>query len=209
MLDNKGFDLWADGYDKSVQLCEEDNEYPFAGYKDVLNTIYNIVHRKEKAKVLDIGFGTGVLTKKLYDDGYEIYGIDFSERMLEIAKEKMPLAKLVQYDFSRGLPKELENIQFNYIISTYAMHHLEDEDKIKFINKLEKYLSRDGRIIIGDIAFETRELLEQCKVKYENYWDDEEIYFVFDELKEFFPKEDISFTTISHCAGIIQLRKLP
>ena len=208
MLDNKGFDLWADGYDKSVQLCEEDNEYPFAGYKDVLNTIYNIVHRKEKAKVLDIGFGTGVLTKKLYDDGYEIYGIDFSERMLEIAKEKMPLAKLVQYDFSRGLPKELENIQFDYIISTYAMHHLEDEDKIKFINKLEKYLSRDGRIIIGDIAFETRELLEQCKVKYENYWDDEEIYFVFDELKEFFPEEDISFTTISHCAGIIQLRKL-
>ena len=209
MLDDKGFDLWADGYDKSVQLSEEDNEYPFAGYKDVLNTIYNIIHRKEKAKVLDIGFGTGVLTKKLYDDGYEIYGIDFSERMLEISKEKMPLAKLVQYDFSRGLPKELENIQFDYIISTYAMHHLEDEDKIKFINKLEEYLSRDGRIIIGDIAFETRELLERCKVKYENYWDDEEIYFVFDELKEFFPEEDISFTTISHCAGIIQLRKLP
>jgi putative AdoMet-dependent methyltransferase len=208
MLDDKGFDLWADGYDKSVQLSEEDNEYPFAGYKDVLNTIYNIIHRKEKAKLLDIGFGTGVLTKKLYDDGYEIYGIDFSERMLEISKEKMPLAKLVQYDFSRGLPKELENIQFDYIISTYAMHHLEDEDKIKFINKLEEYLSRDGRIIIGDIAFETRELLEQCKVKYENYWDDEEIYFVFDELKEFFPEEDISFTTISHCAGIIQLRKL-
>ena len=23
MLDNKGFDLWADGYDKSVQLSEE------------------------------------------------------------------------------------------------------------------------------------------------------------------------------------------
>lgn len=208
MLDDKGFDLWADGYEKSVQLSEEDNEYPFAGYKDVLGTIYNIVHRKEKAKILDIGFGTGVLTKKLYDDGYEIYGIDFSQRMIAIAKEKMPLAKLFQYDFFKGLPKELENIQFDYIISTYAMHHLEDEDKIKLINKLEEYISRDGRIIIGDVAFQTRELLEQCKAKYENYWDDEEIYFVFNELKEFFPKEDISFTTISHCAGIIQLRKL-
>ena len=208
MLDDKGFDLWADGYEKSVQLSEEDNEYPFAGYKDVLGTIYNIVHRKEKAKILDIGFGTGVLTKKLYDDGYKIYGIDFSQRMIEIAKEKMPLAKLFQYDFFKGLPKELESIQFDYIISTYAMHHLEDEDKIKLINKLEEYISRDGRIIIGDVAFQTRELLEQCKAKYENYWDDEEIYFVFNELKEFFPKEDISFTTISHCAGIIQLRKL-
>lgn len=50
MLGNKGFDLWADGYDKSVQLSGEDNEYPFAGYKDVLNTIYNIVHRNSKRK---------------------------------------------------------------------------------------------------------------------------------------------------------------
>ena len=25
MLDNKGFDLWADGYDKSVGLSEEEN----------------------------------------------------------------------------------------------------------------------------------------------------------------------------------------
>ena len=33
MLDNKGFDLWADGYDKSVGLSEEENTYPFAGYK--------------------------------------------------------------------------------------------------------------------------------------------------------------------------------
>ena len=143
----------------------------------------------------------------LWADGYEMYGIDFSERMLEIAKDKMPLAKLVQYDFSKGFPEELENIQFDYIISTYAMHHLEDEDKIKFINKLKNQLSNDGEIIFGDIAFETRELLELCKAKYDNYWDDEERYFVFDELKEFFPKEYISFSTISHCAGIIQLRK--
>jgi len=207
MLDNKGFNLWADGYDKSVQQSEKDNIYPFAGYKDVLNTIYNIVHRKKKAKVLDIGFGTGVLTKKLYDDGYEIYGVDFSDKMIKIAKEKMPLAKLIEHDFSKGFPEELENIQFDYIISTYAMHHLENEDKIKFISKLKNLLSNDGEIIIGDIAFETRKLLEQCKAKYDSYWDDEEIYFVFDELKEFFPKEDLSFFAISHCAGIIQLRK--
>lgn len=96
---------------------------------------------------MDIGFGTGILTKKLYNDGYEIYGIDFWERMIEIAKEKMSLAKLFQYDFSKGLPKELEDVKFDYIISTYAMHHLEDKDKIKFVNKLDKHLSNNGEII--------------------------------------------------------------
>lgn len=30
MLDNKGFDLWAEGYDKSVGLSDDDNSYPFA-----------------------------------------------------------------------------------------------------------------------------------------------------------------------------------
>ena len=37
MLNNKGFDLWADGYDKSVGLSDEANTYPFAGYKKVLS----------------------------------------------------------------------------------------------------------------------------------------------------------------------------
>lgn len=33
MLSKQGFDLWAKDYDKTVQLSEENNEYPFAGYK--------------------------------------------------------------------------------------------------------------------------------------------------------------------------------
>lgn len=36
MLDDKGFDLWADGYDKTVGLSDEENSYPFAGYKEIL-----------------------------------------------------------------------------------------------------------------------------------------------------------------------------
>lgn len=207
MLDNKGFDLWADGYDKSVQLSEENDEYPFAGYKDVLNTIYNIVHKREKAKILDVGFGTGILTKKLYDDGYEIYGIDFSQKMIEIAKEKMPLASLIKYDFSKGLPEEIKDNSFDYIISTYAMHHLEDEEKNEFIEKLENYLNKDGKIIIGDIAFKTRELLEKCKTNYNEYWDEEEVYFVFEELKESLFDKNINFIEISHCSGVIQISK--
>lgn len=39
MLNNQEFDLWADDYDKSVALAEENDEYPFAGYKKILNII--------------------------------------------------------------------------------------------------------------------------------------------------------------------------
>lgn len=207
MLSSKGFDLWADGYDKSVNLCEEADEYPFAGYKDVLNEIYKAVHKKKCARILDIGFGTGVLTKKLYDDGYEIYGIDFSERMIEIAKKKMPKAILIQHDFTYGLPKEILNKRFDFIVSTYAMHHLTDTAKVEFIIQLLKFISKDGMLLVGDVAFETRTKLNTCKEESGDGWDPDEIYFVFDEMKQHFPTVKIKYAKISHCAGIIIFTK--
>lgn len=47
MLNHKGFDLWADGYDKSVGLSDEANTYPFAGYKKVLAAIFRLSCRPQ------------------------------------------------------------------------------------------------------------------------------------------------------------------
>src|SRR5574344_2281260 len=159
MLDSKGFDLWANGYDQSVNLSEETNTYPFAGYKNVLNTIYNQIKQSKATNILDIGFGTAVLSKKLYDEGYKIFGIDFSEKMIRIAKEKMPNAQLIQYDFSNGLPAELEEKKFDFIVCTYAIHHLDDNAKLQFIYNLLKILTDNGVIFIGDVAFATNKQL--------------------------------------------------
>ena len=92
MLNNKEFDLWADGYDKAVGLSDEGNTYPFAGYKKVLGLIFQTIMESGNAVVLDIGFGTGTLTTKLYEHGCAIYGQDFSARMIALASEKMPNA---------------------------------------------------------------------------------------------------------------------
>lgn len=101
MLNHKGFDLWADGYDKSVGLSDEANTYPFAGYKKVLAAIFQTVMQTPNASVLDIGFGTAVLTAKLYEQGCTIYGQDFSSRMIELASEKMPDAQLIRATLQR------------------------------------------------------------------------------------------------------------
>ena len=69
MLNKEGFDLWADDYDKAVGLSDEENTYPFAGYKEVLGGIFQTIMQKKSAAVLDIGFGTGTLTTKLYEHG--------------------------------------------------------------------------------------------------------------------------------------------
>ena len=205
MLDNKGFDLWADGYDEAVGLSEEENCYPFAGYKDVLGGVFQEIMSKEKAKVLDIGFGTGTLTTKLYEHGCEVYGQDFSRRMIELATEKMPNAKLYQGDFSKGLVPELKDSKFDFIIGTYSLHHLTDAEKVSFFNGLLNQLNDGGKLLIGDVAFETRAELEMCKAEAGESWDDDEIYFVVDEIKKSFPQA--TFDPKSYCSGVITISK--
>ena len=201
MLNSTGFDLWSKDYDKTVQLSEESDEYPFAGYKDVLNTVYGEIRSAQSKTVLDIGFGTGILSKRLYDEGVEIFGVDFSAEMVNTAKEKMPDAKLFQYDFTKGLPKDLEGQRFDFIITTYAIHHLTDEEKIDFINLLKTHLNPKGKILIGDVAFETKKDMEKCAEQAGDEWDDEEFYIVAEELKKSFPL--MEFKKISFCGGVI------
>ena len=205
MLDSKGFDLWADNYDKSVGVSDEDGIYPFAGYKIILNEIYNRVLNSFAKTVLDIGFGTGTLTTKLYEQGCIIYGQDFSDRMIEIAQEKMPKAKLFQGDFSNGLERPLLLNKYDAIIATYSLHHLTDTQKVTFIKSLLMLLNDGGCLYIGDVAFDTRTSLQKCKEEVGDEWDDDEIYFVIDELKLYFPT--MNFDKISNCSGIISLQR--
>ena len=203
MLDSKGFDLWADGYDRAVGISDEEDTYPFAGYREVLNGIYRIIMRKPGAEVLDIGFGTGALTAKLYERGYSVYGQDFSRRMIELASEKMPGARLYRGDFTEGLAAPLKERRYGFIVATYSLHHLNDEQKVSFLRELRDCLKDGGRILIGDVAFGTREELDRCRRSAGEEWDGEEFYFVADELRRAFP--DLAFQRVSFCAGILTL----
>lgn len=208
MLSKQGFNLWANDYDRTVQLSEENNEYPFAGYKEILNRIFNEAMQKEESAILDIGFGTGILTAKLYDHGHLIDGIDFSEEMIVIAQEKMPKARLIQADITNGLPEPIAGSSYDTIISTYALHHLTDGEKTAFIETLLAHLKPDGKIFIGDIAFRTRADLAQCRLDNIRHWDEDEFYFAYDEFEKSVKGICKSeFHPVSHCGGVIVLSK--
>ena len=55
------------------------------------------------------------------------------------------------------------------------------------------------------MAFDTRASLEKCKAESGDEWDDDEMYFVYDELKESFP--NMKFEQMSCCAGLLTLQK--
>ena len=205
MLDNKGFDVWAEEYDTSVKLSNEDNTYPFAGYNEIIYKIYKKVISKSNATVLDIGFGTGTLTQKLYQYGCDIYGQDFSLRMIELASNRMPNANLYQGDFTKGVVEQLKQRLYDFIIATYSIHHLKKDEKVKFLHELLSLLNKNGMILIGDVMFETQKELEKCREEVLDKWDNDEFYCVVSDLKKEFP--NLQFERISFCSGIISILK--
>ena len=205
MLNKEGFNAWADGYDRSTARSDADGSYPFAGYNEILTEIRRRVLSRGAKDVLDIGFGTGVLTAMLYEHGCRIYGQDFSESMIALAQEKMLEATLVCGDFTQGLASALTQHRYDAIIATYSLHHLTDTGKVTFIQSLLPLLREGGTIYIGDVAFATRAELEVCRAQSGTRWDKDEIYFVYDELKKAFPA--MTFDRFSPCSGILSLRK--
>jgi putative AdoMet-dependent methyltransferase len=164
--------------------------------------------KKCPSKILDIGIGTGTLSTKLYESGNDMTGIDFSSKMLEIARNKMPKAKLIQFDFTKGLPPELESAKYDFIASTYALHHLTDGEKVVFIKSLLNHLNETGTIIIGDVSFQNRDEMEKCEALSGDEWDDEEFYFIFSELEnELNAACKLSYHKFSHCGGIMEIKK--
>lgn len=204
MRDSKGFDLWAEEYDDCVRKTEESGKYPFAGYKKILNNIFNIILETPNLKILDIGFGTAPISSVLYEKGYEIWGQDFSKKMLEVAQNKMPEAHLFLKDFSEGLDSKIKENKFDFIIATYCLHHiLDNSQRVEFIKDMLKLLAKSGKLLIGDVMFQNMIEREECKKDAKEEWDDMENYIIIDQIKEIFP--NIKFEKYSYCAGLLSI----
>lgn len=125
--------------------------------------------------------------------------------MIEISKAKMPNAQLVKFDFTKGLPIQFMNKKFDFIVSTYALHHMQDNEKVDFLNSLRNNLTEDGLILIGDISFTKSKDRMKCQKDFASMWDENEYYFVYDEILHGFEYKKIEYQQISACAGILKL----
>lgn len=144
------FEQWADSYDESVGGHNREYKEVFARYEQILEA----VTERSIGNVIEFGVGTGNLTKKMLEAGLTITGIEPSLPMRKIAEVKLGTnVKLLDGDFLH-FP---EIINIDTIVSTYAFHHLTDEEKDEAIAKYGKLLSKGGRIVFADTMFESVE----------------------------------------------------
>lgn len=197
---NDLFDNWASNYNPG-----ENERFPFIGYDAVIDAVAQISAPEPGDSVLDIGIGTGNLAKKFADRGCSVYGLDFSAKMLEKASEQLPEATLVQTDLlAEHWPAELDR-KFNIVVSAYTFHEFRDADKVRLLQRLfATNLEPGARIIIGDIAFPTKQAEQEAEEKWRRLWDHDEFYWIADQMTDLCAESGIRlrYLQVSECSGI-------
>ncbi len=200
------FDKWAESYDADIPNLA--HGYPFDGYYHLLDYVRKQIGAPERMAILDIGIGTGLLSYPLYLQGADIDGVDFSNKMLSLAHAKMPKAHLVQCNFEQGIPYEFKTKRYDYIISSYAFHHLGHDAQNRFIIDLTSRLKERGKIFIADIAFASTEAMLKCKKQYQQIWDESEYYMIGAKTVDYLREKKITadFFQLSMCSGVLTVK---
>ena len=116
--------------------------------------------------------------------------------------------KFIQSDFLKFFTDNKR--KFDLIISSYALHHLTNNEKILFLQKAKEFLNKNGKIIIGDLMLSNRSEFEIVKDKYKTrkpvyHSFLEEFYWICDEIKSRLNQEfkNIEIYQISELSSIM------
>jgi putative AdoMet-dependent methyltransferase len=194
------FDPWAETYDQDVIT---QNVFPFAGYKRALDTVVQLAAVARGMSVLDIGTGTGNLAARFAELGSQLWCTDFSQAMLDKAREKLPFATLVRHDLRADWPHEIDR-RFDRIISAYVFHHFELEKKISLCRELvDQHLLPGGKLIVADLSFANRPAMDAFARTVGDLWESEP-YWLADETLEALKTAglNVQYLPLSSCAGV-------
>jgi ubiquinone/menaquinone biosynthesis C-methylase UbiE len=124
-----------------------------------MDKILKICDIKQGEKIMDVGCGTGVLTKKLIEtQATKIVGIDLSDKMIEVAKSNLmdDRVTFIADDFYNFVSE-----QFDCIIIYSAYPHF--IEKAEFAEKMHELLKPGGRFIIAHS--QSKESINSCHNK--------------------------------------------
>jgi demethylmenaquinone methyltransferase / 2-methoxy-6-polyprenyl-1,4-benzoquinol methylase len=99
------------------------------------------------SRALDVATGTGDLAIELRARGAEVIGLDFSERMLELAREKAPGIEFVQ---GNALELPYPAASFDAVTVGFGARNFSDLDR--GLAELARVLRPGGRVVILEIT---------------------------------------------------------
>ena len=102
------------------------------GWEEELTRLGETIEALPPAHTLDLACGTGFLTRHLRGD---IVGVDASEKMLAIARERVPAAEFFTAD-AFALP--FDDGSFDRLFTGHFYGHLEEDDRLRFLGEARR-----------------------------------------------------------------------
>ncbi len=97
---------------------------------------------------LDVGCGTGVLAGRLARAGYDMTGVDPSEGMLDILRERTPGVVAAK---ASGTDLPFEDDSFDLVLTVAVMHHIADPGDVRrTLSEMVRVSKPSGRVLVWD-----------------------------------------------------------
>ncbi|MFC1948005.1 class I SAM-dependent methyltransferase [Chloroflexota bacterium] len=196
---DRTFDEWSLTYDDDMQKADNSDDWMFSGYYHVLDKVveYCELYKYDNPSILDIGAGTDNLSANFLEKGLMVTAIDPSGKMREICRSKCPSIKVMKGDFL-DIPLPPQSIDI--IVSSYAFHHLTEQEKVVSVSLMRDILQPGGRIVIADLMFKNLSEKKTIKGKLINSGEsekfeeiEEEYPAYFEDLEQVFQRKGFSF----------------
>lgn len=157
-------------FNSNVEIYDSGRRYFIPCFDDYYEIGVNILSlmKNDCKSILDLGAGTGLLTKYLYEKfpTAKFTLVDVAEKMLEIAKVRFQGKKNFSYnvsDYSAKLPSG----DFDLITSALSIHHLDEEEKRLLYSHIYEKLPKGGCFINLDQFNASSDIINET---YNKYW---------------------------------------
>ncbi len=110
-------------------------------------------------RILDLGCGTGVLTRMIADQldaesGGVSIGIDAAARMIQVARKKRE-DETCRFEVAAAEDLPYDDRAFDAVVSSLFFHHLDLDLKAKALGEAWRVLRPQGKLVIADMHIPT------------------------------------------------------
>ena len=135
----------------------------------------HFIYKVDAPRVLDLGCGDGLVVHELLksDDRIRATLVDGFSEMLESAKKRLAdfdTVQFVQATFQDLLKDDSLQSNFDFILSSFAIHHLEMEEKKALYGYIYHHLSTDGFFLNLDVVLAPYQNLEEWYLSLWREW---------------------------------------
>ena len=160
----KSYNTWAEQYDTN------ENKTRDLDRKATIETL----SKYEFKNVLELGCGTGKNTEWLITKAKYIIGLDFSQEMLNKARNKITSDKIRFQQADLKKPWNIENNFADLITCSLTLEHIKDLDFI--FNQAYEKIKSGGKFFISELHPARQYLGSKAKYETENGIEELEVY---------------------------------